>query len=128
MLIAWGLALSPALAAGPLERIEPRLAKAIEENRVFLTCTSVDAGAFEGAERYWKRMVDRARELLLANNASSEELAEFDKRTTVSALLQDDRPLSEAIALCRKHADWFRRYGNHDFVTRIDDSPLPERR
>lgn len=124
-----GLLLATSLAiASPLERIEPRLARAIEENRVFLTCTSVDAGAFDGAERYWKRMVERAREFLVTNGASADELAAFDKRTAVPALLQDDRPLSEAIALCRNHADWFRRYGKHDFVTRIDDSPLPERR
>lgn len=128
-----GLALAGAVSAtaalaGPLERMEPRLARAIEENRVFLTCTSVDAGAFAAAERYWKRMVERARASLVAATASDEELAEFDKRTAVSALLREDRPFGEAIALCRNHAEWFRRYGKHDFVTRIDDSPLTEGR
>ena len=73
-------------------------------------------------------MVERARSLLVANKASAEELAEFDKRTAVSALIRDDQPLSEVIALCRGHAEWFGRYGNHDFVTKIDDTPLPERR
>lgn len=121
------LAASAALAS-PLERIEPRLARAIEENRVFLTCTAVDATASEAAQRHWKRMVERARAFLVSQNASAEELESFDQRTSVQALIRDDRPLSEAIALCRSHADWFGRYGQQDFVTKIDDSPLPERR
>lgn len=118
-------AVSAAFADGPLERIEPRLARAIEENRVFLTCTSLDPAAFESAQRYWMRMVARARAQLEAKRASAEDLAAFDRRTAVSALVPADRPLSEAIALCRAHSDWFKRYGRFDFISRIDDSPLP---
>lgn len=122
------LVLSGGALAGPLERIEPRLARAIEENRVFLTCTSVDPAAAAGSQRHWKRMVERARAFLVSQRASAEELAEFDRRTAVSALVEGDRPLAEAIALCSRHADWFSRYGSHDFVVKIDDTPPPQRR
>lgn len=122
------LAASPALADSPLERIEPRLAQAIEENKVFLTCTSLDPAMFESAQRYWSRMVARTRAQLQAKRATAEELAAFDRRTAVSALVPADLPLSEAVALCHRHSEWFKRYGRFDFISRIDDSPLPPER
>lgn len=118
---------TPALA-GPLERIEPRLAKAIAENRVFMTCTSLDVVAAEATRRHWSRMVARARTHLVAQHASPEELAAFDTRTAVAALVDEDQPLVEAVALCRDHAEWFNRYGHHEFVAKIDETPLPQRR
>lgn len=122
------LAAPPALAGGSLEQIEPRLARAIEENKVFLTCTSLDPAMFESAQRYWSRMVARTRAQLQAKRATAEELAAFDRRTAVSALVPADRPLSEAVVLCHRHSEWFKRYGRFDFISRIDDSPLPPER
>jgi hypothetical protein len=112
-------------AQAALQRIEPRLAAAIEEHRIFLTCGSLISDDFK---KYWTKMVAEARAGLV-NQVPLADLAAFDKRTSIEAvMLPSGTPWSRLIDFCAKeHADWFRSYQQLRFVYKIDDTPLPPR-
>lgn len=115
---------SPAHAQTAMERIEPRLARAIEEHRVFLTCSSLDGSTFGLVQRSWLKMVADAREHLASRYTPMADLAAFDRRTAVSALLDTKQTLGEAIAFCERHPKWAERYARLNWTVDIDDRPL----
>lgn len=127
LLILAGSCLSySASAQTALERIEPRLAKAIEEHRVFLTCSRLEAESVPGIREGWVKMVADARQYLAAHFTSLADLAAFDKRTDPETLIgPPDRPFGEVIAFCDKNAGWMKRMLMFNFVFKIDDTPLP---
>lgn len=115
---------APALAQTALERIEPRLAAAIAEHRVFLTCAR--GGPDFGAIRLgWLAMVKDARAILAGRGASPAELDAFDARASLAAvMLPEDAPASDMQALCAgANADWRERYESARFIYRIDETP-----
>jgi hypothetical protein len=121
------LAASPALAQTTLEQIEPRLARAIEEHRVFLTCSSLDADAHALVQTNWRDIVGKAR-AALSGSASEAQLRRFDERTALAALIAVDASLADTILLCTQtHGDWAKRLAQFRFVSAIDGSPLPSR-
>jgi hypothetical protein len=113
-----------ASAQTALERIEPRLAKAIAEHRVFLSCS--DGKEKESIEDAWRTQVAESRAALAARYTSLADLAAFDKRTAAEALeLPADMPKARREMFCNlENKGWIERYYQLNFVWKIDDSPL----
>jgi hypothetical protein len=117
---------SPALAQTALERIEPRLSRAIAEHRVFFTCASLEIETFAAVQKTWEGMVDYARTYLVMNSTPLPHLQAFDQRTVISGMIRKNQLLGDVIKLCREeHKDWWQRYVELKFTWRIDDEPLP---
>lgn len=121
------LAASPVLAQTSLEQIEPRLARALEEHRVFLTCSSLDADMHALVQANWRDIVGKAR-AALSGSASEAQLKAFDERTAPSALIATNASLADTIVLCTQtHKDWAKQLAQFRFVLAIDGAPLPFR-
>lgn len=100
-----------AAAQTAMERIEPRLRQAIEEHRVFLTCSSLDPETHASVETGWRQIVAKARGQLVSRFTSNADLARFDEITSEASIVKRDAPLRDAIALCtRTSPDWRDRY------------------
>ena len=109
-----------------LERIEPRLARALAEHQVFLTCSSLDAQNHALVRKGWEDMVAAARLYLIGHYIPLADLAAFDSRTAVSALLRSDQSLKAAIEMCTgDHRDWAQRYARFLWTSEISERPLP---
>ena len=121
------LAATPAIAQTALERIEPRLAAAIAEERVFLTCSAADAQMASNMRLAWAAMVRETRKSLEARYTSLADLAAFDRRTAVEAIvLPLETPAEKIAAFCDvENAGWLGRYQNLQIIYRIDETPLP---
>lgn len=116
--------IAPASAQTALERMEPRLRQAIEEHRVFLTCSSLDPQAHASIEAGWRQIVSKARAQLASRYTSLADLARFDQMTAETSLVRGDAPLREAIDLCtRTSADWHDRYVMFRFIFDIGGEP-----
>ena len=115
---------SPAPAQTALERIEPQLARAIEEYRVLLTCSSMEAQTADGIRAMWTGMIAEARARLVNRYVPLAGLAAFDRRTAPEAVrMPPDTPLSRVVALCTvEHPDWLRRLQQLQVTYRIDDA------
>lgn len=124
--LALSLSASPAISQSAMERIEPRLSRAIEEHRVFLTCSSLEPQTFELVLRNWEDMVAAARGHLSANLTPKVDLEAFDRRTKLDALVDWRMPLGEAAAYCAANPDWSGKLHRFAFVWRIDDTPLSD--
>lgn len=127
LILAALLAATPALAQTALERIEPRLAAAIAEERVFLTCSAANAQMASELRFAWTAMVREARTSLEARDTSLADLAAFDRRTAVEAIvLPPETPAETTATFCDvENAGWLARYQNLQIIYRLDETPLP---
>ena len=114
-----------ARAQTALERIEPSLARAIEQHHALLTCSSGDDRAL--IEQNWRAMVADARRTLADRYTSLADLAAFDKRTGIEAVkLAPDTPPTRLDAFCNvESAGWYERYFGLLDIMKIGDQPSP---
>ena len=113
-----------ATAQTAFERIEPRLTTAIDEHRVFLTCSSLDPQLHASVLSGWQQIVAKARHYLESRYTSMAELATFDARTAEEHIVRAEAPLRDAVELCTKTApEWQRKYTMFDFTIDIVESP-----
>lgn len=118
-------AAGPAAAEGALDRIRPRLERAMAEQRVFLICASLDKAWATDTRETWDEVRGTGRAWLKANGATSDELDRFEAMTTPERLLVD-MPLFRAIELCTvTHPDWVERFTGFRYLAKIDGTPPP---
>lgn len=116
---------APAMAASALERIMPRLERAIAEQRVFLICASLDKAWAADTRETWDEVRGTGRAWLKANGAGADDLTRFEAMTAPERLLVD-MPLFQAIELCTvTHPDWVERFTGFRFIAKIDGTPPP---
>ncbi|MGL4236110.1 hypothetical protein [Tabrizicola sp.] len=83
------------------------LTTAITEQRVFLTCSSLDATSHPLIVKGWLRDTQAAITTLKANNVPPEAIAAFTEAAKVENVLPaPDTPYSDVKALCDANPDW----------------------
>jgi hypothetical protein len=93
------------------------LTQAIAEQRVFLTCSSLDAVSHGYVVQGWDRDVASAIATLTRNNVVPEAIAAFSDAARLETLLPaPDTPYSEVRQLCDAHPDWQTTYGRLDWT------------
>jgi hypothetical protein len=100
------------------------LTRALAEQRVFLTCSALDAAPHGFIVAGWEKDAAAAVAILAEHGVAPEAVAAFTAAAQVAALmLAEGVPFSDAKALCDANADWAERYGRLDFI--ILDLALP---
>jgi hypothetical protein len=111
------LATSSAAAQGRGERVMPVLDKALDEWRVFLTCTMLDPGAHAMALDGWAGTVERTGAFLRDSGLSDATIDAFAARARPEALMPpDDTPVAEVQAFCGAHPEWRRQLDTFGFT------------
>lgn len=118
-------ATEPAVAQGALDRMMPRLERAIAEQRVFLICAALDKAWAADTREVWDEVRGTGRTWLKGNGATADELARFEAMTAPERLLVD-MPLFSAIELCTvTHPDWVERFTGFRYLAKLDGTPPP---
>lgn len=93
------------------------LSQAIAEQRVFLTCSSLDALSHGFIVDGWTRDVSAAVATLEVNNAPPEAITAFTEAAKLENLLPaPETPYSELRQLCDSHPDWQTLYAQLNFT------------
>ena len=116
LLILTSVPSSGAEEAGALATARAETAKAIEEQRIFLNCSALDARMNGDLLRFWREDVADAAKVIAQSMALRTYLSEFVRDTALSNIVLPDGPVSERIAFCAKQGDWQGRYNRFDFI------------
>jgi hypothetical protein len=101
------------------------LSRALSEQRIFLTCSSLDGYAHPLTLQGWAREVAAATKTLTENNVPPEAIAAFTKAAQVANLMPaPDTPFSEVKELCEAYPDWQADYARLSFT--ILEIKLPQ--
>ena len=93
------------------------LTQALGEQRVFLTCSSLDAYSHGFIVEGWQRDVAAATATLTANAVAPEAIATFIEAASLENLLPDpDTPYSEVKELCDAYPLWQADYARLSFT------------
>ncbi|MDM7932958.1 hypothetical protein [Tabrizicola sp.] len=83
------------------------LSQAITEQRVFLTCSSLDSLSHPLITQGWQADAAAAIATLTANNVAPEAIAAFTEAARPENLLPaDDTPFADVRQFCDAHPDW----------------------
>lgn len=105
------------------------LTTALTEQRVFLTCTALDAADHETALAFWQDDVDAALALLTERNVPAQAIQAFRTAARPEALMPaPDIPFAEVQEFCAAQDDWPRRWQRRDFtqLARALPDAMPE--
>jgi hypothetical protein len=93
------------------------LSQALADQRVFLTCTALDADNHRIALDLWQADVAAAVTLLKAKAIAPEAITAFTAAADPAALaLPPDTPFAAVADYCRAQPQWFMRWTNRDFT------------
>jgi hypothetical protein len=93
------------------------LSQAIAEQRVFVTCSSLDGYAHPFVVEAWLKDVEAATEVLARNGVPVQAIAAFTTAARPENLLPaDDTPYSEVRQFCAAHPDWQTTVARLDFT------------
>ncbi|AZL58611.1 hypothetical protein EI545_07040 [Tabrizicola piscis] len=93
------------------------LTQALAEQRVFLTCSSLDGLAHPLIVQGWQSDAAAAIATLAANNVQAEAIAAFTRAAQPESLLPaEDTPYAEVKQYCDAHPDWQTTYGRLNFT------------
>jgi hypothetical protein len=107
---------APALAQDKKAEITALIDKAIDEHTIFLNCTATERDSFGFISAAWQKDVLAVVPLLASAGFTSEEIADFTRRTSVDTLVNRQRPLGEVIDFCNSSGDWLRQSYELRFV------------
>jgi hypothetical protein len=100
------------------------LTQALAEQRVFLTCSALDAVPHGVITGNWERQTAAAAIILADNNVPAEAIAAFAAAARPEALMPDpDTPFDSVRALCAGQADWPERYALLRYILLDRDLP-----
>ena len=87
------------------------LTRALADQRVFLTCSSLDPKTHAQALAAWQRDVTDAVAILAANATPAEAISAFEAAARPQTLLPAaDTPFAEVRQLCENNPDWHTAY------------------
>ena len=93
------------------------LSRALAEQRVFLTCSALDAQSHGFIVKGWEREVAAALATLTANNVPPEAIAAFTEAARLQNLLPaPDTPFSEVQQFCAATPDWQTTYARLEWT------------
>ncbi len=105
------------------------LTTALSEQRVFLTCTALDAADHETALAFWQDDVGAALALLAERNVPAQAIQAFRTAARPEALMPaPDTPFAEVQEYCAAQDGWSRRWHRRDFteLARALPEAMPE--
>jgi hypothetical protein len=93
------------------------LTQALAEQRVFLTCSSLDGLSHPLIVQGWQSDAAAAIATLAANNVPAEAIAAFTTAAKPESLLPaEGTPYAEVKQFCDAHPDWQTTYGRRNFT------------
>ncbi|WP_374647366.1 hypothetical protein [Tabrizicola sp.] len=93
------------------------LTTALSEQRVFLTCTALDAADHQTALAFWQGDVDAALALLAERNVPAQAIQAFRAAARPEALMPaPDTPFAEVQEYCAAQENWPQRWQRRDFT------------
>jgi hypothetical protein len=95
---------------------------AMQETRVFLTCTALEQGSNDLIRKNWQETVAKTLSFLADDGVTPPNLAAFTASALPGGLMPaPDTPFSEVIAFCNANPDWIRKLQRLD-VIRLPDA------
>ena len=114
--LALALLAAPAAAQG-VPAVEALLDRALAEQRVVLTCTSLALDTHALVREAWTRTVARTAAALRDGGYDGPAVERFLERAAYAALMPaEGATFAEVTALCHADPDWFRRFQNFDYA------------
>ncbi len=93
------------------------LSRAISDQRVFLTCTALDAENHQTALDFWQADIAAAVTLLTAQNIPPEAITAFTTAAAPENLLPpEDAPFADIQHFCAAQDQWFQHWSRRDFT------------